>query len=485
MTTKQLKILAAAEAGRRRFELFVKLCNPTTEVTDFHLTYYRILQAFADGKIKKLIISVPPQHGKSFGATINLPAYMFGKNPDMKAGIASYSATYAERLNRGLQRQIDSVPYKAIFPHTTINSKNIVTTQSWLRNSTEFEIINHKGFMKAVGRGSGLTGTPIDCMFMDDLYKDSLEANSATIRDGAWEWYTSVVRTRLHNNSQQLIVFTRWHEDDIIGRLMEVEPYIPIGAWSDLDNIPTDAWAVVNFEAIKESEPTEIDPRQMGDVLWPERHSLKSLEEKRNLDPAGFGSLYQGNPCPREGLMYEYGFKEYELLPDDKESVKKNMTDTADTGNNYFASICYIETKTAVYVTDILFTQKNTDYTEPKCAQMLTANGTEVSLFEANNGGRSIAKAVKEHCRKAGNLHTRITTFPQTKDKEARIRLAAAAAQNIIYFPKGWNRRWPEFYNQLTKHRYINSFNAFDDAADVVSLITENFNKKLNNYIAL
>lgn len=476
---------AANEGARRRFAAFVKLCNPQTEVTEFHFTYYRILQAFAEGKIKKLIISVPPQHGKSFGATINLPAYMFGMNPDLKAGIASYSATYAERLNRNLQRQIDSPAYGSIFPNSFINSKNIVTTQSWLRNSTEFEIVNHKGFMKAVGRGSGLTGTPIDCMFMDDLYKDSLEANSATIRDGAWEWYTSVVRTRLHNNSQQLIVFTRWHEDDIIGRLMAVEPYIAIETFDDLENIPDDTWAVLNFEAIKEGEPTEIDPRLPGQVLWEERHSLKSLEEKRNLDPAGFGSLYQGNPCPREGLLYENGFREYEFLPDDKGAKKKAVTDTADTGSDFFGTLFYIETKTAIYVTDVLFTQKNTDYTEPKCAQMLTANGTELSLVESNNGGRSICKAIKEHCIKGGNLATKFQTFPQTKDKEARIRLNAPAAQNIILFPKGWEKRWSEFASQLKSHRYVNAYNKHDDAADIVTLAVENFNKKTNNFIIL
>lgn len=101
-----------------------------------------------------------------------------------------------------------------------MNESNVVTvSDNYLRNSEEFEIVNKKGGLKAVGRGGALTGNAVDVMIMDDIYKDYAESNSPIIREAAWDWYTTVVKTRLHNDSQELIVFTRWHEDDLIGRL--------------------------------------------------------------------------------------------------------------------------------------------------------------------------------------------------------------------------------------------------------------------------
>ena len=119
-----------------------------------------------------------------------------------------------------------------------------------MRNSDVFEIVNHTGSLRVVGRGGALTSKTVDVMILDDLYKDSLEANSPIVRAGAWDWYTKVALSRLHNDSQQLIVFTRWHPEDIIGKIIDSEKVIFAERWSDLDNVPDGAWVLVNFEAI-------------------------------------------------------------------------------------------------------------------------------------------------------------------------------------------------------------------------------------------
>ena len=320
------------------FRNFAERVYPFLEFTPFHATYYAILEAFAQGRIPKLIVSVPPQHGKSVGATTLLPAYMLGIDPDMRIAIASYSGTLASKFNRRVQRILDSKEYGEIFPDTTI--KQGTKPLGYIRTSDEVEIIGHKGELLSVGREGALTGNRVDCFILDDLYKDAMEAQSPVIRDNCWEWYTSVVRTRMHNASRELIVFTRWHEEDLIGTLLRNEPYRELHSLADIDSVGRDEWLVLNYEALKSSSPTELDPRSEGEALWPEQQSVELLQSKRRLDPVRFEAMYQGHPSSREGLLYGNNFREYDVLPRDI-VTSACYTDTADAGDDYLCSVAY------------------------------------------------------------------------------------------------------------------------------------------------
>ncbi len=459
--------------------------HPDTELTDYHISYYSVLHAFAEGKIRKLIVTMPPQHGKSFGSTENLPAYILGRRPDTRIAIASYNSTMAQRFNKKVQRTMDSPKYRYVFPETQIAGASAGQGVKATRNSSEFDVHGKKGGLIAVGRGGTLTGNRVDVGIMDDLYKDMMEALSTTIQESTDDWYVSVFRTRLHNDSQQLATFTRWSETDQIGRILAKEPHFILTSLSQIPEVPQDVWVVVNFQAIKEDETTPIDPREQGEPLWISRHSLKRLNEIRSLSESVFQSLYQGNPQPREGLLYEYGFREYEMLPNEVGQQYKSVTDTASSGDNYTCSICYIETKTAMYVTDIVYTQKNTDYTIPKIAEMHRRNNTKRAIFEANNGGDQICKQVKNAAILEGFASCAFLVKHQGDNKEQRIRLAAPDAQNLVVFPKGWERRWPDFANQLKSHRYVAAFNKFDDAPDGVSYMVEYFGKRGGTAVAV
>ncbi|MBQ5394061.1 MAG: terminase, partial [Alistipes sp.] len=170
---------------------------PFLELQPFHRTYYRILEAFARGRIRRLIVTMPPQHGKSVGATTLLPAYLLGLDPDLRVAIASYSGMLASKFNRRVQRILSDREYAALFPDTTI--KQGTKPPGYIRTSDEVEIIDRRGSLLSVGREGSLTGNRVDCFILDDLYKDAMEANSPLIRENCWEWYTSVVRTRMHN----------------------------------------------------------------------------------------------------------------------------------------------------------------------------------------------------------------------------------------------------------------------------------------------
>ena len=294
-------------AARKRLLNFARYMQVDFDADEFHVNYYRVLDLFAQGVIRKLIVQAPPQHGKSQGSSRFLPAFILGRDPDKKICIGSYAATVAQDFNRDVQRIIDTERYNKVFPDTYLNGSNVVTVaNNYLRNSTVFETVGHKGSLRVVGRGGALTGKTVDVAILDDVYKDYAEGNSPIVREAAWKWYTTVVRTRLHNRSQQLIVFTRWHKEDIIGRLEKSkEQIIDIKKWSDLENVPPGAWVRVNFEAIKTSDPTEIDPRLKDTALWEDRHSLAELKEQQALDPVQFNCLHQGNPGGVEGLLYQ------------------------------------------------------------------------------------------------------------------------------------------------------------------------------------
>ena len=301
------------------------------------------------------------------------------------------------------------------------------------------------------------------------MHKDALEGNSPVIRDNAWEWYVSVVKTRLHNESREIIVMTRWHDDDLVGRLIRKEGFEVL---TDLNVIPesnvSKKWFLLNFEAIKEDDPTPLDPRQAGEALWPERQNIGLLHEKRALDPVTFECMYQGRPSSREGLLYGNSFATYTMLPQDP-IRKANYTDTADTGEDFLCSVCYeVGKNSLVYVTDLVYTQLGMEHTEEAVASMLSRNETRIAHIESNNGGRGFARNVSKLCRLV-----KIDAFTQSGNKESRILTNSATVVKHLVMPSDWAVRWPDFYRHIIGYRRLFRSNRFHDAADVLTGIVE------------
>ena len=459
---------AAAELARRSLTDFARVVQPALSLTPFHRAYYRVLELFARGEIRRLIVTIPPQHGKSTGSSILLPAYRLGIRPGTKIALACYNVRLASRFNRRIQQTMDSAAYRSIFPQSRLKQSG-GRQHGIVRTGTEFELAGQRGSLLCVGRDGPLTGNPVDLFILDDLYKNALEANSPLVRDHVWEWYNAVVKTRLHNDSQELIVFTRWHADDLIGRLAERETVTPL---DDLSRIVpqsgAEGWYLLNFEAVKQGPPNGADPRRAGEALWPERHALPLLEQKRRLDTLLFEAMYQGRPALREGLLYGDGFATYDALPDD--TVKKgNYTDTADTGDDYLCSICYETGRDgAIYVTDAVYTPLDMEQTEPAVARMLQRNGTRTARIESNNGGRGFARSVARLC-----PGIRIEWFHQSANKEARILTNAPTVLSRILFPADWTVRWSELHHDLATFRHRLRDNLRDDAPDALTGIVE------------
>jgi len=286
-STKKLK----AELARRNFLDFITYTKEDYQVNWHHKLLAEHLEKFARGEIKKLMVFMPPQHGKSEQTSRRLPAYLLGLNPKLRIVGASYSADIAASFNRDVQRIIDSEDYRLAFPNTCLSGRNIKTSAkgSFLRNADIFEVVEHKGSYKSVGVGGSLTGFTSDILIIDDPVKDAVEAQSPTDQARKWDWYTSVALTRQHNEAQQLITMTRWDKNDLCGKILEKMPK---------------GWVVLHLEALRQNVHHPKDPRKQGEALWESRHSKERIMEIADADPRTFDALFQGDPKPSLDRLY-------------------------------------------------------------------------------------------------------------------------------------------------------------------------------------
>ncbi|HHT7691195.1 phage terminase large subunit [Pasteurella multocida] len=295
------------EKSRRSLLYFTVSTKPDFITGWFNEIIARELQQFyqdvIDGKQPRLMIFAPPRSGKSELFSRRFPAWAFGKNPDLQMIACSYSADLASRMNRDVQRIMDDESYHDIFPQSSLNSKRITTISGQaLRNSEIFEIIGRKGAYRSAGVGGGITGMGADIAIIDDPVKDAKEANSETVRDSIWDWYTTTLYTRLSPKSSVLLGMTRWHEDDLAGRLLK-----------EIEN-GGDQWRVVSFPAIAEQDEAF---RCEGEALHPERFDLERLIKIKNaVGSHTWNALYQQRPSSKGGgIIKGEWFGRYKITP--------------------------------------------------------------------------------------------------------------------------------------------------------------------------
>ncbi len=336
---------------------FVQLTKPDYEAQWFHGEICQVLDRLERGELKKVMIFVPPQHGKSQISSRHFPAYALGRNPDRKIALCSYGADHAQSFNRDVQRMIDSEIYNGVFPRTTLNASNVATTSKsgYKRTANIFEVVDHTGFLKTVGVGGALTGTTVDIGIIDDPFKDREEAQSGRIREKVWNWYTDVFETRLHNDSQQLMLFTRWHEDDLAGRALQRDGIVEEGG----------EWVVIKFPAIREPgyhvSDYVNDPRKPGEALWPERHAAEKYFKMKDTSPRTYWSLAQQEPAPMSGnILKREDLRVVTISQVPKGALKATkhfVADTAytkNTDNDPSAVLCYSVFQNQIYLWDYI-----------------------------------------------------------------------------------------------------------------------------------
>ena len=277
---------------------FTTYTMPGYQVNWHHQLVCGYLDRFAAGDIKRLMIFQPPRTGKSELVSRRLPAFMLGHNPDLTIIAASYGADLARRMNRDVQRIIDSEPYRKLFSGTQLSGKNVRADAqgTWLRNSDMFEVVGRAGYYIGVGVGGAVTGMGAHVAIVDDPVKNRKEANSPTYQAAIFDWYTSTLYTRLTPDGQVLLTVTRWHEMDLAGRLLRLAETDP----------EADQWEVVTLPAIAEEPVAHYDQRRPGDALWATRWGVDKLRAvEKTVGSRDWASLYQQRPAPDAGDIFK------------------------------------------------------------------------------------------------------------------------------------------------------------------------------------
>lgn len=266
-----------------------------------HRLIARHLEAVERGDITRLMITMPPRHGKSMLASEFFPSWYLGRNPDHYVVTATYAQELADDFGRKVKNQIEDPSFAQIFPGVSLadDSKSAKRFHIEGRNGGLEHATTQRGAFYAVGVGGPLTGRGAHLLLIDDPVKNREDAESELMRRKTKDWYTSTAYTRLMPGGRVVIIQTRWHEDDLAGWLQ--------------DNHKHEGWTVLNLPAINDA----------GEALWPEQYDIESLSRiKRALPPRDWSALYQQSPSPDTG---DYFKKEW-IHPVDNIPPRETMT---------------------------------------------------------------------------------------------------------------------------------------------------------------
>ena len=269
----RLKLLEARERATTNFIDFCKYVWPEMLVGEHHRRIAEALDRVIAGKCKRLMIAMPPRHGKSQMGSYLFPAYVMGKRPQSKLIVGSHTAELAQRFGRMIRNLVEEDKYGELFPEVGLAADSKAAGR-W----------NTKGGGEAffIGKGGAMTGRGGDIVILDDIL-DEQDALSDTAMENTWEWYTSGPRQRLQPNGSIIVINTRWKTDDLSGRLLRQQ-----------GQLKSDQWEVLEFPAILPS----------GNPLWPEYWELEELEKvKMSIGLKKWNAQWQQQPTNDEGAI--------------------------------------------------------------------------------------------------------------------------------------------------------------------------------------
>lgn len=283
--------------------------------------------------IGRLMVWMPPRHWKSTSASVLFPIYMLGNDPDLRVIITSYNANLAKGFSRRARNFMGDVKYRAVFGDRA-GGPNVVRLADDSKSAEEWNLDGHAGGVKAAGlpRG-GITGGGADILIVDDPHKDRQEAESKAIRESIWDWWKSTAYTRLEKNGAAIIIQTRWHPQDLSGKLLQAQVEDPdADQWTVLC-LPAFAeeWggdeveAEVEVEALKRGwwKGRDALGRWPGEPLWPQDFGRKRLGRIRgNVGSYEWDALYMQRPQRLEGGL----IKAYDIIQVREHEVPQEMT---------------------------------------------------------------------------------------------------------------------------------------------------------------
>lgn len=448
--------MAQAQA-RASFWAYRQYIDPRMVRGWFQRTVARELQWFYDemkaGLRPKLFIAAPPQHGKSLSVT-DFIAWMAGQDPDLQIIYTSFSDRLGVRANLRLQRAYDHPRYQAVFPNTRINASNVVTISGqFLRNREMLEYVGRRGSFRNTTVLGSVTGEALDVGIIDDPLKGRKEANSPTVREGVWSWFTDDFFTRFAEMAGLLMIMTRWHVDDPAARMQQLMP--------DL--------RVLRFPALAEREDANDrhpdDHRKEGEPLFPELKSLGFINERRKvMTTSSFEALYQGHPTVKGGGL----FPVEEFTPRDRPRLKEvvkairywDKAGTQDGGAYTAGTLMLLLQDGAFVVADVQRGQWSAGIREKKikyyaqldAQEWPTKSSTYVEQEPGSGGKESAENTIKN----LAGLRVYADRVSGQGSKETRAEPYAAQVEggNVYVVPGPWTREWLDEHETFPNGKY-------------------------------
>lgn len=322
LQTEQIEFLT--HAAKNHLLNFAETINPLYESIWFH---ERIADALEDAlqcavakKKKRIILSVPPRHGKSQLASIYFPAWALGKYPFLKFIISTYGADLSEKHGKETRDLIDSPAYKMIFPNTNLvqDMKARANWQVEWKNERGIVERSRKGQYYAVGVGGAVTGYGGDILIIDDPHKDRAEAESETMRNAVWNYYRSTLYSRKEGEGVIIVIMQRWSQDDLVGRLLDEDEKLRE------KGEPTEDWEVISLPAEAEEDEYYRGElvRKEGESLWKSKFTPEVLSSIKIQSLYYWASQWQQNPILAETAEFK---KEMFKYYTDEEIKYKNL----------------------------------------------------------------------------------------------------------------------------------------------------------------
>ena len=433
---KLLQALQEKERRNARVSLiaYTKSVLPVYETSDHHYRIAHKLEAVERGEIPRLIIVMPPRHGKSELASRKFPAWYLGRNPRHQIIASSYSGDLATDFGRSVRNLMDSRDHQNIFPKSGL-SPDSQAANRW--HTTE------GGVYVAAGVGSGITGKGAHILLIDDPIKDHEEAESEIYRRRLWNWYKSTAYTRLMPGGAVIIIQTRWHEDDLVGKLL-----------IDEDG---DDWDVLHLKA--------IDGKQ---ALWPSWYPIQDLEKiQKVIGPREWQALYQGEPTPDEGVQFKREWvRYYDKLPENMRMYGASDYAVTEDDNDYTVhGIVGIDEHDDMYVVEMWRQQTETDKWIEALFHLVQKWKPLVWGEESGQIIKSVGPFIDKRQRE-DKVYFRREQFTSAVNKVIRARsFEARMSMGKVYFPR--NEEWGEtLISELIKFPLGKN----DDQVDVMSL---------------
>lgn len=423
-----------------------------------HRLIARKLEAVERGEITRLMITMPPRHGKSMLASEFFPAWYLGRNPDHYVVSAAYAQELADDFGRKVKNQIEDRTYSAIFPGVTLAGDSRAAKrfhiQDW-QGGYEHGL-KQNGAFYAVGVGGPLTGRGAHLLLIDDPVKNREEADSELTRKKTKDWYTSTAYTRLMPGGRIVIIQTRWHEDDLSGWLLNEHKH--------------EGWEVLDLPAISDD----------GKALWPEQYDIQALEQiKRAIGPRDWSALYQQRPTPDEGDYFKTEwFRPVHNLPDPKTLRVYGGSDyavTADGGDYTVHVVVGVDPEDRIYILDLWRKQSTSDKWVDAFCDLVLAH-KPMGWAEEQGQIRAGVGPFLDKTQRQRKAWVARDQFPTRGDKAVRAQsIRGRAAANSIYYQQDapW---WPDLRSELL------SFPAgkHDDQVDALGLVGQLLDRMLS-----